>query len=133
MRLISATYSAPSRNATPFGMFSLSASVRTFGFSPEPGVPLIAYTFPPRVPTNRVPRWPRAMERAAGTSSAYTSILNPTGTRTFSSTLSVAGLARAVPARVQTREPNRANDARPDRATAVFVNMQLLGQDRHGA
>src|SRR5690349_11490616 len=95
MRLTSATYNAPSRNATPLGMLSPEASVRTAGKS-LPGVPLTAYTLPLRVPTKSVPRWPQASERAPGTLSVYTSSLKPGGKRTLRSTWSVASLAQAA-------------------------------------
>src|SRR3972149_7963768 len=82
MRLIPATYSAPSRNATPFGLFRPFATTITSVAPRSPSRLTTAYTFPsPRVPTKTVPRSPSVMERAPGTSGAYISIAKPGGSR----------------------------------------------------
>src|SRR3990170_110474 len=82
IRLISATYSAPSRNATPFGLLSPFATTITSVAPRSPSRLTTAYTFPsPRVPTKTVPRSPSVMERAPGTSGAYISIAKPGGSR----------------------------------------------------
>src|SRR5690606_23602445 len=44
MRLISATYSAPSLNATPFGEFSPEASTHRLSAIPSPSSSFTAYT-----------------------------------------------------------------------------------------
>src|SRR2546422_1023119 len=64
MRGVSATYSAPSRNATPFGTSSPHAIVSTSSAVPSESRSIRAYTVPsPRLPTNTVPRSPSASER----------------------------------------------------------------------
>ena len=82
-RLISATYSAPLRNATPLGLFNPFATTITSSAFWFPSLSTRAYTLPsPRDPTNTVPRSPSVKERAPGTSAAYIRIENPGGTRT---------------------------------------------------
>ena len=78
-REISATYSDPSRYATPFGVSRSSAITFTSSARPSPSPSRTAYTLSSlRVPTYTVPSAPSAIERANGTS-AYTLITKPGG------------------------------------------------------
>ena len=76
MRLISATYSAPSRNATPLGMFrSPLMIVITRSALPSLLSSRSAYTLPAfQVPANTVPPGLCASDRTLFTPSAHTEI-----------------------------------------------------------
>ena len=75
-RLISATYSAPSRNATPFGMFrSPLTIVMTRSALPSLFSSRSAYTLPAfQLPANTVPPGLWASDRTWLTPSAHTEI-----------------------------------------------------------
>src|SRR5512134_569398 len=96
IRPISATKSAPSRNATPFGLCRSRATgtTRCVPRAVSPG--RTAYTSPFRVPTKSVPFSPSVIDRALGTS-AYVSIRNPGGSRIASRR--VSGDRKAAPDR----------------------------------
>src|SRR5882762_5763755 len=93
MRFTSATYSAPSLSATPFGILRPEAIVMTcVAFASRKRT---AYTRSARVPTKSTLPLPSASERASGTSSAKTPISKPGGSLMRSSGRRWAGAACA--------------------------------------